>query len=305
MRIRIEDKIGCQSPRDGTVNERAMYMFCDLGDIQVHYEVHGKGKPIIMIHGFSPDYRLMEGCMEPVFKDRSGFQRIYLDLPGMGRTKGEYWLTGTDDMLDVVLRFIEKVIPGQSFLLAGESYGGYLARGVMTKMGDRVEGLLTICSPIYAEHEKRELPEHTVIKTDEQLIASLPLEEAREFASIAVVQDEYVLKRTREEIIPGVMLADPVFLEKIKQNYAFTFSIDLQKPFEKPVLFFTGRQDAVVGFKDHWAIMDQFPRASFAVLDRAGHNLQIEQPAVFNALVADWLDRSEEALNIKKEHTAK
>lgn len=278
-----------------------MYMFCDLGDVRVHYEVRGEGTPIILIHGFSLDYRLMEGCMEPVFAGKSGYQRIYLDLPGMGKTKGEHWINGTDDMLEVVTRFIDEVIPGQSFLIAGESYGGYLARGVVSKMAGRVEGLLTICSPIYAEHAKRELPEHTVIKTDKRLIASLTEEEAAEFTSLAVVQDEYVLNRTREEIMPGALLADPDFLEKIKQNYSFSFSIDLAKPFEKPVLFFAGRQDAVVGYKDHWKVMGQFPRASFAVLDRAGHNLQIEQPAVFNALVADWLDRTEETTSLKKE----
>lgn len=37
-------------------------MFCDLGDIQIHYERYGKGKPVVMIHGFTPDYRLMEGA---------------------------------------------------------------------------------------------------------------------------------------------------------------------------------------------------------------------------------------------------
>jgi pimeloyl-ACP methyl ester carboxylesterase len=38
-----------------------------------------------------------------------------------------------------------------------------------------------------------------------------------------------------------------------------------------------------------------YPRGSYVVLDRAGHNLQIEQPIVFNALVNEWLDRVEEA----------
>lgn len=276
-------------------------MFCDLEDIQFHYKVHGEGLPIIMVHGFSMDYRLMEGCMESVFEENSGYQRIYLDLPGMGQTKGEEWLTGTDDMLDAVLRFIDHVIPGQPFLIAGESYGGYLARGVLKKRTERVKELLTICSPIYAEHEKRQLPEHTVIKRDDALISSLTEEEAREFSSFAVVEDEYVLNRTRKEIFPGALIADYVFLEKIKQNYAFTFSLDMEKPYEHPTLFFAGRQDAVVGFKDHWRLMDQFPRAAFAVLDRAGHNLQIEQSVVFHALVVEWLNRVEENLSQKKE----
>jgi len=30
------------------------------------------------------------------------------------------------------------------------------------------------------------------------------------------------------------------------------------------------------------------------VLDRAGHNLQIEQEDLFNALVNEWLDRVED-----------
>jgi len=32
-------------------------------------------------------------------------------------------------------------------------------------------------------------------------------------------------------------------------------------------------------------------------LDTAGHNLQIEQPQLFNTLVNEWLDRIEEFYN--------
>lgn len=33
------------------------------------------------------------------------------------------------------------------------------------------------------------------------------------------------------------------------------------------------------------------PESSFPVLEVAGHNLQIEQPALFDALMTDWPDR--------------
>jgi pimeloyl-ACP methyl ester carboxylesterase len=46
-------------------------------------------------------------------------------------------------------------------------------------------------------------------------------------------------------------------------------------------------------------LLENFPRATFAVLDRAGHNLQIEQQLLFNSLINEWLDRVEEKLNIK------
>jgi hypothetical protein len=37
--------------------------------------------------------------------------------------------------------------------------------------------------------------------------------------------------------------------------------------------------------------MGQWPRATFAVLDRAGHGLTFEQSALLTTLVDDWLDR--------------
>ena len=62
-------------------------VFCDLGNMRVYYETYGEGVPILMIHGFCPDHRLMQGCMEPIFVGRPGWKRIYFDLPGMGRTR--------------------------------------------------------------------------------------------------------------------------------------------------------------------------------------------------------------------------
>ncbi len=44
----------------------------------------------------------------------------------------------------------------------------------------------------------------------------------------------------------------------------------------------------------------QFPRATFAVLDRAGHGLTMEQTGLFRALVAEWLDRVEEGIRTAK-----
>ena len=41
-------------------------LFCQTNKANIYYEVIGTGTPIIMLHGFSPDHRLMKGCMEPV-----------------------------------------------------------------------------------------------------------------------------------------------------------------------------------------------------------------------------------------------
>ena len=272
-------------------------MECQLKDISVYYEIHGEGRPFISLHGFSPDHRSMSGCLEPIFEHRSGWQRIYPDLPGMGKTPGKERITNSDQMLDIVSDFIDQVIPGQRFVLAGDSYGGYLARGIIYRRPALVDGLLLICPLIIPDHTKRSVPSHVALVKDPALMSSLEPSEREEFESFAVVQSWRIWERTRDEVIAGVSVADEDFLSKLQAHgYPFSFDVDTVLPFEKPTLILAGRQDAMVGYRDAWEILENYPRGTFAVLDRAGHNLQIEQETLFNALVNEWLDRVEESL---------
>ncbi|MFP3361824.1 alpha/beta hydrolase, partial [Planococcus sp. SIMBA_143] len=72
--------------------------------------------------------------------ERSGYKRIYFDLPGMGKTKEYHQVENADDMLETVLDFIQKIIPNQPYLLMGESNGGYLARGIVDAQRELVHG---------------------------------------------------------------------------------------------------------------------------------------------------------------------
>lgn len=271
-------------------------MKCNLNNIEVNYEIYGSGKPILMLHGSPVDHRLMTGCMETVFDNRSGYKRIYIDLPGMGKTKGEKWIVNLDAMLDVIIDFIKKVIPNENFLLAGQSFGGFLARGVVYKMSSRIDGLLLICPAIILNDEKRNVPQHTILKRDTKLLSQIDSEDAKRFSSIQVVQSKCNWERFRDEILPGIKIADIDFLEKLEANgYDFSFDVDnMKKKFEKATLILLGRQDSCVGYKDAWSILENYPRATFAVLDRAGHNLHVEQKELFNSLVNEWLLRVNE-----------
>jgi len=127
--------------------------------------------------------------------------------------------------------------------------------------------------------------------------ARLAPSEAQGFNSVQVVQSKKIWDRYREKILSGIKLADNNFLLYIEQNgNEFSFDVDMLKDkFNKPTLILLGRQDSSVGYKDAWSILDNYPRATFVVLDRAGHNLQIEQVEVFNSLVNEWLVRVNES----------
>lgn len=266
-------------------------MECKIKNISVNYKIIGEGKPIIMIHGYYVDHGLMTRCMEPVFSAKEGYKRIYIDLPGMGKSESAEWIKSSDDMLDIVISFIEKIIPNENFLLAGQSYGGYLSRGIIHKMADRIDGILLICPLIIPHFEKRSVEEHVVLIKDNAFLSKLTTEEAENFN--LVVQNEKTYERIKKELCD----VDNIFLENLQQNgYALSFNVDkINKKVYKPALILLGRQDSCVGYKDAWNILENFPRATFALLDSAGHCLQIEQEELFNSLVNEWLKRVNES----------
>lgn len=257
----------------------------------LHFVEYGEGTPVLALHGFTPDHRLMTGCLEPVFAQRAGYRRIYPDLPGMGHSPAPEWIASSDDVLTAVEAFVDEHIH-EPFLLVGESYGGYLARAIANRRPDRVTGLALICpAGVAIDPAERTVPPRTVLVRDPQLIASLDPAEAADFTEVAVIESAETLRRFREDVGPGIALADEAALLRIRQRYELTRSPEGATPYRNPTLILTGRQDSVVGYADVYALLEHYPRATFAVLDRAGHGLQHEQPELFETLVGEWLDR--------------
>lgn len=267
------------------------------GSVPLHFVEHGEGVPVLSIHGWPPDHRIMAGCLEPVFASRTGWRRLYPDLPGMGRTPAPESVTSSDDLLDTLQDFIDDHIGEEPFVLVGESYGGYLARAVANTRRQQVIGLCLIC-PMATDFDpdRRTLPERTVIASDPHLMAGLEPAEAEIFGSIAVVQSLETLNRFRTEVAAGLAIADQPALERIHQRWKLSTPPESGTPYHHPGLIITGRQDDSVGYADTFGLLNHYPRATFAVLDRAGHNTQIEQPVLFGALVGEWLDRVMEAM---------
>jgi pimeloyl-ACP methyl ester carboxylesterase len=260
--------------------------------VALNFAERGDGIPLLALHGWTPDHRLMLGSIERAFVERPGYRRLYPDLPAMGRSTAPPSIASSDDVLDAVHDFVEDVIGDSPFLLIGESYGGYLARALARARAGQVLGLALIC-PIgtAVEHAERRVPGRQVLRPDPALLGGLDQRMAREFDDISVVQSAETFERFRDEILTGLDAADIEAMARIRQRWILTDDPEGGPPFSRPTLILTGRQDDVVGYLDQFALMPHYPRATFAVLDVAGHNLQIEQPTLFSALINEWLDR--------------
>ena len=272
-------------------------MICDVGDLRFSYETRGRGAPVLMIHGFGIDRHVMVGCMEPIFRRRLGWKRIYFDLPGMGLSPAPRNLSNADEMLEAIIEFSNQVISDDSFVVAGESYGAYLARGLVRFIPKRLRGILLICPVIFADRKQRDLPPRQVFKKDASFLEKIESSEhKRLFERVLVLQDRKRWIRFTQDIVPGRSAKDQGFLDRFeKHGYNFSFDVDLlERFFDKPALILLGRQDSSVGYRDALTIVENYSRGTFAILDKAGHGLEVEQEILFNCLVNEWLDRIEE-----------
>jgi pimeloyl-ACP methyl ester carboxylesterase len=258
----------------------------------IHYEEVGAGRPVVMLHGWPTDHRGMSYPLEPIFGARSGWRRVYVDLPGFGASPGPDWITSQDDMLEATLDFIDAVC-GERFIVVGASYGAYLARGVLRRRAERMDGLFVWVPSVLADSTARRLPAPRVIVRDPATIAQVSDDE-KVWSQLSVVQSEATLQAFRAGVKPGLPGGDTAFQARVRARYSFSFDPRATEPFEGPALVLCGRQDAVTGYRDAVDLLEELPRATYAVLDRAGHGLAEESPVLFRALVHEWLDRVEE-----------
>jgi len=271
------------------------YMKQNIHDVPLFYESYGTGTPIVLLHGSGGDHRSMMAWMEPVFAQQPGWQRIYLDLPGMGQTPGAEFIKSSDDTLALIVDFIDAVVHGQPFLLVGFSYGGYLSQAVLHRKFEQVAGMALICPGVIMDPAQRNVPPQRVLVENPALLAGLDQTDAEEFAARAVVQSQETWERFRDEMLSGARLTDQAFRARLQHSCSFDVAA-LPQPFPRPVLLLTGRQDHIAGYRNQWSLLENYPRGTFALLDRAGHLLPIEQPQLLNALIGEWLDRVREKL---------
>jgi pimeloyl-ACP methyl ester carboxylesterase len=164
---------------------------------------------VLAIHGWTPDHRLMLGCLEPLFAERKGYRRLYPDLPAMGKSPAGD-VASSDDLLAALEDFVGAEIGAEPFLLIGQSFGGYLARALAHRRRDQVRGLALIC-PVsaYLGSPDPTLPAFEVRRSDG----------VAEHVAGLVVRTAETARRFMTEIQPGLHVADREAMARIWQGW--------------------------------------------------------------------------------------
>ncbi|MBP8083128.1 MAG: alpha/beta hydrolase [Spirochaetes bacterium] len=259
----------------------------------IYYKEIGKGTPVIMLHGWTVDHRILEGCLESAFADcDNDFRRIYADFPGMGQSKANPLIKNSDDYLRVMKAFIDEVTDGKDYAVIGKSFGGYIARGLAKLDRQRILGMVLICPVADSENDQNNMPARCVMEKESGLEKIIPPEDFEGFDLFHTVQTQSTWENYRDYILPGVKCADYAFLESISKNdNVFFKEVDkVESVYEFPALMIAGKQDWCVGYSGLWEIQKNYVRSTYLALDKAGHNLEHEYPELFRIHIGKWLN---------------
>ncbi|WP_455715409.1 alpha/beta hydrolase [Anaerosporobacter sp.] len=169
--------------------------------------------------------------------------------------------------------------------MIGESFGAHLLRSILEERLEQVIGVMFLC-PWIPDIEQK-LPHREVIIRDEKFLSTINKDEFEGFDYMAVTETEDAYIRFTRDILPGIKLGDGQYMDTLESDII----IDRNVIYEKPALFLMGKQDHVAGYEAAFKLMEQYPRATYTVLDSCGHNAQIERVNLFEVLVSDWLER--------------
>jgi pimeloyl-ACP methyl ester carboxylesterase len=247
----------------------------------------GRGTPVVCLPPFSLDRSVMAAALEPVLGRRPGLRRIYVDLPGHGESPAGP--ATSEHTVAAVSAFVRGRLGGAAALLAGWSYGGYIAAALARRQPVAVSGLLLICPGV--RPGERDLPGPPAEPAPQGWLDEVSADLRAHLATAIGYRAAHTAARVAG-VLAGSLPGDEEYRQRLRgDGFRLADEAEEGPVYPGPTCVVTGRRDRIVGFADQFRSLGGYPSASFAILADAGHYLPLERPAEFGSLVETWLDR--------------
>jgi len=132
--------------------------------MDIAFDESGRSGPVVVcLPMFGMTRAATAAAFAPAFAG-AGLREVYPDLPGHGDSPAGC-PAASQAVLDAVCAWLDRHV-GAPVLLAGASYGAYLAAGIARQRPEIVRGLLLVCPGVTMSRGSRNLPEISTAQID-------------------------------------------------------------------------------------------------------------------------------------------
>jgi 3-oxoadipate enol-lactonase len=248
--------------------------FVNIGDIDLHYEIHGEGFPLLFISGLSGSTWTWGGQI-PYFEQH--YRCIVFDNRGAGlsgKPVGPYTMA---KMAEDALRLLDRLMIEKA-LVFSLSMGGMIALELARIASRRLGAMLLGCTHAGGPNRVSPSPEavsllmnNAGLSREEILRKDTPLFFSRRFRSenLEVINEHYRMQ------LLAPLQPEYAFQAQLTAIYLFDCTNALAR-INNPALVVTGTEDVLIPPANSTYLAGRLPNAELMQIRGAGHALHVE-----------------------------
>jgi pimeloyl-ACP methyl ester carboxylesterase len=281
--------VGCSTKIPNTWNERVQK--APISDIKLHATIKGKGKPLLLLHGFGSSSYSFHYLIEPLSQK---FRVYNLDLKGFGDSpKPSDYRYSVYDQAVLVSKFI-KDNSLENVTLIGHSYGGGVALSVALINQSNIDKMVLIDPAAYKQYIPsliRHIQTPIIGPTIFYLLSSsYEVKESYRYAfydkqkieqsTIDIMAQNLNKHNAKQVYLYAIDDLIPEDIDEVSKRY---FKIKI------PTLIIWGEKDVVIGQSKGYRLKKDLQNAELKIIKNCGHIPHEENPKIVLKYLLNFL----------------
>lgn len=251
---------------------------------EIYYEVHGKGFPLVFLHGFCEDSSLWQMFVEPF---KSKYQIVLIDLMGFGQS--EVPKEATINYLAKAIKAVLEELEINKCLMIGHSMGGYTTLAFAELFPSNLSGICLFHSHPFADSAAKKANRQKGIDFInkngtrpflKQLIPTL-------FSKSFRIEQQEIVKQMIEKAAnyKAAGIISGLDAMKNRRNY-----IAVLENLTIPVLMIIGKQDEAILYADSLKMSCLSKVTDVQILEEVGHVGMLEARIKTQQILQNFID---------------
>lgn len=261
-----------------------------VNDINLYYEIHGQGQPIVCISGFTGDHNGWGAVVEGLAQN---YQVITFDNRGVGHSDCPDYPYTVEMMAEDVTALMQALHLKKAHLI-GNSMGGNIAQIIAYQHPELVKSLV-LANSFMKAHGRLVL--HVQTRLDLMKLGfPIPAEVVIHGLLLWAYSSHYLGQPGVVDRLTKAALTNPVVItiEGYEHQLNALLTFDSQKWFDKinvPCLVISSDDDLLASPKEAQYMADKIPGAEYFCFEDIGHLPQLECPEAFERLVLEFIEK--------------